>query len=89
MKSIPKLPFFTAQSGKQGLELAKRENPDVVFLDIIMPGIDGYEVCRRLKEDQELRDIPVVFLTAVKGDKESRIKALESGGRGILGQTYR
>jgi len=76
--------ILTAQSGKQGLELAKRENPDVVFLDIIMPGIDGYEVCRRLKEDQELRDIPVVFLTAVKGDKESRIKALESGAEAFL-----
>lgn len=83
-EEFPEASVTTAQYGTQGLELARSENPDVIFLDIIMPGMDGYEVCRRLKADQELRDIPVVFLTAVKGDKESRIKALESGAEAFL-----
>ncbi|MBN2861044.1 MAG: PAS domain S-box protein [Sphaerochaetaceae bacterium] len=83
-EAFPSAHIFTAQDGRKGFELTIRENPDVIFLDIIMPGMDGYEVCRKLKADQELRDIPVVFLTALRGDKESRIKALESGAEAFL-----
>ena len=81
---FPEAAVSTAQSGREGLELAALEDPDIIFLDIIMPAMDGYEVCLMLKADQKLRDIPVVFLTAVKGDKESRIKALESGAEAFL-----
>ena len=61
---------FTALNGSKGIELAVANNPDVIVLDIIMPEMDGFEVCRRLKLDERVHDIPVVFLTALKGDKE-------------------
>lgn len=53
-----------AKSGEQALEVAARHHPDLILLDIMMPGMDGYEVCRRLKADPATRDIPVIFLTA-------------------------
>jgi len=73
-----------ATSGVKGLEIAASEKPDVILLDVIMPGMDGFEVCRKLKADTALCDIPVVFVTAIKGDKESRIRALESGAEAFL-----
>ena len=51
----------------------------MILLDILMFDMDGFEVCRRLKEDEELHDIPVIFLTALLNSKESRLKALEVG----------
>ncbi|MDA3823308.1 MAG: response regulator, partial [Bacteroidales bacterium] len=75
---------FTALSGTKGIELATKENPDVILLDIVMPDMDGYEVCQKLKANDLLSDIPVVFITAIKGDKESRIRALECGGDAFL-----
>lgn len=73
-----------ALSGKEGLQLAAKENPDVILLDIVMPDMDGFEVCKLLKIDKKLSDIPVVFVTALKGDKDSRIKGLEVGGEAFL-----
>lgn len=74
----------TALSGKKAIKMALDESPDVILLDIIMPEMDGFEVCRRLKEDSMLKEIPVVFLTALKGDKQSRINALECGAEAFL-----
>lgn len=85
-EAFPKAAVYTALNGKDGLELASTVNPDVIILDIIMPGMDGFEVCRRLKRTPELKDIPVVFLTALKTNKESRIRALELGAEGFLGK---
>jgi CheY-like chemotaxis protein len=59
----------TAFDGTQGLEKARAEKPDLILLDIVMPEIDGYEVCRRLKKDPETADIPVIFLS-VKGETD-------------------
>lgn len=81
---FPEAQMLLASSGAIGLEIAAIEKPDVILLDIIMPGMDGFEVCRNLKSDKELCDIPVVFMTAIKGDKDSRIKALECGGDAFL-----
>ena len=75
---------MTALDGRVGLELARAHDPDVILLDIIMPGMDGYVVCRQLKADERLRDIPVVFLTALHTDRESRVKALQAGAEGFL-----
>jgi len=75
---------LTALSGKEGLERAVVEDPDVILLDIVMPDMDGYDVCRKLKQDRKLSDIPVVFVTALKGDRESRIRALECGAEAFL-----
>ena len=76
--------FNTALSGKEGIELAISTDPDVILLDIIMPEMDGFEVCRLLKLDERTLDIPVVFLTAMKEERETRIKALEVGGEAFL-----
>ena len=76
--------MLTALNGPEGIALAIAEDPDVILLDIVMPGMDGFEVCRRLKGDEKLWHIPVVFLTALKTDRKSRIMALEAGAEGFL-----
>jgi CheY-like chemotaxis protein len=70
--------------GPLGIELARSEDPDAILLDIVMPDMDGYAVCRTLKQDGRLRDIPVVFLTALRTDRDTRIKALEAGAEAFL-----
>ncbi len=59
-----------ATNGKRALELAVQEKPDLILLDIIMPEMDGYEVCRTLKSGSETKDIPVIFITAMDDDKD-------------------
>ena len=82
--SFPDAVFVTALSGKNGIEFATIENPDIIFLDIIMPDMDGFEVCRKLKLDKLTCNIPVVFLTEMKEDKSDCIMALEVGGEAFL-----
>jgi PAS domain S-box-containing protein len=82
--TFPEATLLTSTNGLQGIELAVAEDPDVILLDIFMPGMDGFEVCSRLKQQAHVCDIPIVFLTAQKGDKESRIKALEVGAEAFL-----
>jgi len=67
-----------AADGAQALELARQNPPDLVLLDIMMPGIDGYEVARTLKADAATKAIPVVMVTALD-DRESRLRGLEAG----------
>jgi DNA-binding response OmpR family regulator len=61
--------IITAKDGKTGLELAKKEKPDLILLDVTLPLINGYEVCQRLKSDDNFKKIPVIFLTASVADK--------------------
>jgi two-component system sensor histidine kinase/response regulator len=56
---------LAATNGEEALALAGKDRPDLILLDILMPGMDGYEVCRRLKENAETRDIPVIFITVM------------------------
>jgi PAS domain S-box-containing protein len=86
--ALPACMLLTALNGPCGLELALAEDPDVILLDIVMPGMDGYEVCRQLKADDRLRPIPVVFLTALRTDRESRIRALEIGAEAFLSKPF-
>lgn len=83
-ETFPEAIFISALNGPKGIELAAAEDPDVILLDIVMPGMNGFEVCKKLKADKKLSDIPVVFVTAIKGDKESRIRALETGAEAFL-----
>ena len=83
-EAFPDTQTLIALNGDKGIELAATEDPDVILLDIIMPGMDGFEVCQKLKADKTLRDIPVVFLTSLKGEKETRIRALEAGAEAFL-----
>ncbi|MBE7217032.1 MAG: PleD family two-component system response regulator [Caulobacteraceae bacterium] len=68
----------TARNGKEALAAAVTERPDIILLDVMMPGMDGFEVCRRLKADAATRHIPVVLVTALDGRRD-RINGLEAG----------
>ena len=83
-EKFPKINIFTANSGEKGIELAKVESPDVIILDIAMPIMDGFEVCSILKQNDQLKHIPIIVLTAIRTDIESRIKALENGADAFL-----
>lgn len=74
---------FLAANGEEALAAAHRERPDLIVLDLMMPGLSGFEVCARLKTDPETRDIPVLFVTAMShiGDKQ---RALAAGGEDFL-----
>lgn len=81
---FPIAQFIKAESGITGLQLASLHDPDVILLDINMPVLDGFAVCREIKSDTLLSDIPVVFVTAYATDKKNRIKALESGAEAFI-----
>jgi len=72
-----------ARTGEEALAAAEAHRPDLILLDIKMPGMDGFEVCRRLKGGAATRDIPILFLTAL-GDQESVERALALGGDGYV-----
>jgi DNA-binding response OmpR family regulator len=69
---------LTAESGTAGLTLARSENPDLVLLDLMLPGMDGLEVCRKIKEDPLTRSIPIVMVTA-KGEESDVVLGLGLG----------
>ena len=69
---------FMATSGEQALKVCAEKLPDVILLDVVMPGIDGHEVCRRLKRDPSLREIPVIFVTA-HDDEAAEEAGLDAG----------
>ncbi|HUX40506.1 MAG TPA: hybrid sensor histidine kinase/response regulator [Rectinemataceae bacterium] len=66
-------------SGAEALELVAAEAPDLILLDISMPGMDGYETCRRLKADERTRDIPVIFLSAAQVEAEDAVRGFREG----------
>jgi len=72
-----------ACNGEEALEKVSQEVPDIILLDVMMPRMDGYEVCRRLKEDKKTAPIPVVMVTALR-EREDRIKGLEAGADDFL-----
>lgn len=82
--AFPDSETITALNGIKGLELAASEDPDIILLDVVMPVLDGFEVCKRLKADDRLNDIPVIFITAARSDKASRIRAMEVGADAFL-----
>ncbi len=81
---FPDSRIFTADSGAGGLDVARAENPDVILLDILMPEMDGFEVCSILKNDDVLSDIPVIILTALQETRENRMQALQAGAEAFL-----
>ncbi|MBW2109980.1 MAG: response regulator, partial [Deltaproteobacteria bacterium] len=81
---LPDCEVITALSGPEGVEKAKAELPDTILLDIKMPGMDGYEVCNRLKEDEQTKHIPVIMISAIKTESEDLVKGLESGADAYL-----
>lgn len=69
----------TAQSGEMALKRVQESRPDLILLDILMPGMDGFDVCARLKADGDTKDIPVVFVSSM-GDLDSKVKGFKAGG---------
>jgi two-component system cell cycle response regulator len=74
---------LAVQDGPAALEAAQAWAPDLVLLDVMMPGMDGYEVCRRLKADRATEHVPVVMVTAL-GDNQERVRGLEAGADDFL-----
>ncbi|WP_312124811.1 PleD family two-component system response regulator [Brevundimonas sp.] len=77
----------TCNDGATAIELARTEQPDLILLDVMMPKMDGFETCRRLKDDPATRHIPVVLVTALDG-RQDRIRGLEAGADDFLSKPY-
>ncbi len=74
---------MVATKGELGLQCAEYARPDLILLDILLPGIDGFETCRRLKANDSTRSIPVIFMTALTGT-EDKVKGFEVGGEDYI-----
>ncbi len=77
----------TATNGKEAIEKAKSEKPDLIFLDIIMPIMDGYETCRTLSKNPDTKSIPVVFVSS-KGQQADKVWAQMQGGKDLVQKPY-
>jgi len=75
--------IFGAFDGAQGIELAKKEKPDMILLDLILPKKDGFEVLKEIKADEEIKDTPVIILTNLEGSGDVE-KALDLGATTYL-----
>lgn len=78
---------ITAYDGAEALAVAQRHRPDLIILDIVMPRLDGLQVCRRLRRDPTLAAVPILFLT-VRDAVEDRIKGLDDGGDDYLAKPF-
>ncbi len=76
-----------AESGQQGIVMARRELPDLILLDVMMPDIDGFKVCQYLKENPETKDIPVMFLTA-RGAEDDLALGRKAGADGFMTKPF-
>ena len=72
------LTILVSQDGESSLKRAKYAQPSIILLDVLMPGIDGYETCRLLKQDSETNDIPIIFMTALSST-EDKVKGFKVG----------
>ncbi len=75
------------QSGESALDFMQTDKPDIILLDIIMPGMDGFEACRRLKETDDTRDIPVIFMSALS-ETVDKVKGFEVGGVDYISKPF-
>lgn len=83
----PEYTIYSASNGKDGIEKAKRYNPDIIILDIIMPVMDGYETIARLKRSNETRGIPVIFMTGLANTRDEE-KGLALGGADYISKPF-
>lgn len=78
---------ITATTGIEAIEVAKNELPDLIFMDIVMDGADGYDACREISQNGETKSIPVVFVTS-KNQKADRVWAELQGGKAFITKPY-
>lgn len=74
---------FAASNGEEAVEMAPKVNPDLILMDVRMPRMTGYEACKAMKADPDLKDIPVVFLSA-KGQENEKQQGMEAGAEEYL-----
>ena len=79
--------LISASNGEEAVKKAKSEKPDVIFLDIVMPGMDGYAACRSLRDDSETKHIPVIFVSS-KYQKADRVWAQMQGAKDFIAKPY-
>lgn len=87
-RHLPECILLTTTDGAEALRIAVREQPDLILLDAKMPGMDGFEVCRRLRGDKRISRIPVLMISAVLTGTPHRIAGLESGADGYICKPY-
>jgi len=75
--------IITGNSGQDAIDLSLSENPDIIFLDIMMDNVDGYNACREITSNPATKDIPVVFVSS-KGQRADQMWAERQGGRALL-----
>lgn len=78
---------IAASSGQEAIEKASSEKPDLIFMDVVMQQMDGYQACRQITHNDSTKDIPVVFVTS-KGQKADRMWAEMQGGRSLVQKPY-
>ena len=79
--------IVTARSGEEAVAKSKTEKPDMIFMDIVMDQMSGYDACRKIKQDPDTAHIPVVFVSS-KQHKADHIWAKRQGGEALIGKPY-
>jgi PAS domain S-box-containing protein len=87
-KNNPDYQVLIAQSGEEGIKIAKEESPDTILLDILMPEMDSFEVCKILKNDEITKYIPVLMVSALGQDPETRIRGLNAGADAFISKPF-
>ncbi len=87
-KYYPDFVMLKALNGKDGVTMAKEENPELILLDILMPGLNGYDVCKILKSDVKTINIPVIMISALGWKSEERIKGLDAGADAFISKPF-
>jgi DNA-binding response OmpR family regulator len=76
-----------ADTGERALRALEQELPDLILLDVMMPGMDGFEICRRIRADEKSADIPIIFMTALDS-VEDKVMGFEAGGNDYITKPY-
>ncbi len=84
----PEFKFIRAETGEEGILEAVEENPDLILLDIMMPGMDGYETCKFLKSQNKTKQIPIIMISALGRDSAERSKGLNAGADSFISKPF-
>uniref|UniRef100_UPI00321635D4 ATP-binding response regulator n=1 Tax=uncultured Draconibacterium sp. TaxID=1573823 RepID=UPI00321635D4 len=84
----PDFSFLSAVTGEEGILTATKENPDLILLDIMMPGLDGYETCKVLKRNVRTKHIPIIMVSALGRDSSERTKGLNAGADSFISKPF-